>query len=124
LEKGKYYMAKCHEHNYSPELQNCIETAYQHCIDCASLGCDADDTEKVKYPIMMLGKIQSGKTRAFTGLMSLAFDNHFDLVLILSKNSKALIQQTYKRMRREFEPFIKEYEIEVFDIMRVIDEYE
>lgn len=127
MNKGKYYSAKISDHNYSQALQECIEEACQFCIDTASLNSHAGDAEKEKNPLMMLGKIQSGKTRAYTGLMALAFDNRFDMVFILTKNSKALIQQTYKRMRREFKQFIYENEIEVFDIMRnsyVLTDYE
>lgn len=119
--KGKYYSQKVKENEYSTELQNCIESACQFCINSASQKYDSSIGEGEKHPLMMLGKIQSGKTRAFTGLMALAFDNAFDMVFILTKNSKALVQQTYKRMRHEFKNFIKENEVEVFDIMRVLN---
>ena len=33
-------------------------------------------------PGILLGKIQSGKTRAFIGVMALAFDNGYDAVII------------------------------------------
>jgi hypothetical protein len=123
MNKGKFYSDKCQEHNYSPELQKCIEDACKYCLDTVALKGSENDIEKSKHPIMMLGKIQSGKTRAFTGLMALAFDNQFDMVFILSKNSKALIEQTYKRMRREFKEFIYNNEVEVFNIMKnVIDD--
>ena len=72
-------------------------------------------------PIMMLGKIQSGKTRAFIGLLSLGFDNDFDMVFILTKNSVALATQTVKRKKKEFLYFIDEREVEVFGIMNVLD---
>ena len=71
---------------------------------------------------MMLGKIQSGKTKAFTGVMALAFDNNFDYVFILTKNSKALVEQTYKRMRNEFKSFIDNDEVDVSDIMKLQDD--
>jgi hypothetical protein len=116
--KGKFYSSKCQEHDYSPKLQNCIEKACQYCIN--SLSLDSNENTTIK-PIMMLGKIQSGKTRAFTGLMALAFDNCFDMAIILTKNSVALHRQTYKRMRREFNEFINGNEVDVFDIMNVID---
>lgn len=121
MEKGKYYLAKLREHNYQPELKKCIEDACQYCIDMTFSKSAEGIADKENHPIMMLGKIQSGKTRAFTGLMALAFDNRFDMVFILTKNSKALVQQTYKRMRREFNDFINDNEIEVFDIMKVLE---
>ncbi|KLU64849.1 Z1 domain protein [Desulfosporosinus acididurans] len=121
MEKGKYYLSKLKEHNYQPEFQKCIEDACQYCINMTFSQSDNDLNDKEKHPIMLLGKIQSGKTRAYTGLMALAFDNQFDMVFILTKNSKALVQQTYKRMRREFNDFIRENEIDVFDIMKVLN---
>ena len=54
---------------------------------------------------MMMGNIQSGKTRAFIGLMSLCFDNSFDMTIILTKCSTALVKQTVSRMMAEFDCF-------------------
>ena len=48
---------------------------------------------------MMLGKIQSGKTRSFIGVISLAFDNGYDLAVVLTKNSNALAKQTTARIK-------------------------
>lgn len=93
---GKYYGTKKSE--YDEELKTCIKDTCQYCLE----NTFADSEEKINKPIMMLGKIQSGKTRAFTGLIALAFDNDFDMVFILTKNSKALVQQTVSRMKKEF----------------------
>lgn len=68
-------------------------------------------------PLMMLGKIQSGKTKSFIGVISLAFDNGYDLAVVLTKNSNALAKQTTARMRQEFETFRDEDIIEIFNIM-------
>lgn len=114
MEFGKYYEAK--RASYSYELQQCIEDSCNYCIENLS-----PNSEKTGHPLMLLGKIQSGKTRAFTGLMALAFDNKFDMVIILTKNSTALVKQTYKRMRQEFQKEISDNEVEVFDIMNVLD---
>ncbi|MGL4874483.1 MAG: Z1 domain-containing protein, partial [Clostridium sp.] len=68
-------------------------------------------------PLMMLGKIQSGKTRSFIGLTALSFDNGYDLAIILTKNSNALAKQTVARMKSEFKVFDDDDMIEIFDIM-------
>ena len=68
-------------------------------------------------PLMMLGKIQSGKTRSFIGVTALAFDNGYDLAIILTKNSNALAKQTVARMQQEFEIFKDDDVVEIFDIM-------
>ena len=69
-------------------------------------------------PGMLLGKVQSGKTRTFISTLVLGFDNGYDIAIVLSKNSKALIQQTYKRLSKDFEVFIDEKELEIHDIMQ------
>lgn len=112
---GRFYSYKKNEGTgYDEKLRNCIETTCQYCIENA----DKSSEEKINKPIMLLGKIQSGKTRAYTGVIALAFDNGFDMVFILSKNSKALINQTVSRMKKEFKEFISSYEVVVSDIMK------
>src|ERR1043165_8213454 len=69
------------------------------------------------HPGMLLGKVQSGKTRTFISILALAFDNGFDIAIVLSKNSKALIEQTEKRLTSEFNDFIEDGELEIYDIM-------
>jgi hypothetical protein len=56
-------------------------------------------------PGLLLGKIQSGKTKSFIGLIALAFDNGFDVVVVLTKNSEALTKQTTSRLSTQFESF-------------------
>ncbi|MEX2122787.1 MAG: Z1 domain-containing protein [Woeseia sp.] len=68
-------------------------------------------------PAMLLGKVQSGKTRTFISILALAFDNGFDIAIVLSKNSRALIEQTAKRLNSEFMMFIDDGELEIYDIM-------
>lgn len=70
-------------------------------------------------PLMMLGKIQSGKTKSFIGVISLAFDNGYDLAVVLTKNSNALAMQTTARMKQEFSTFRNDDLIDIFDIMCV-----
>lgn len=124
MEKGQYYESKIQEREsngsfkYNAELQECVEKTCSYCIATAN---SEDNEEKKNHPIMMLGKIQSGKTRAFIGLIALGFDNGFDMALILTKNSKALVDQTRKRMRSEFREAISNNDVDVFDIIKMND---
>ncbi len=68
---------------------------------------------------MLLGKIQSGKTKTFLGTIALGFDNGFDVAIILTKGTKALARQTLSRVRREFAPFHAEDRLQMHDIMTV-----
>ena len=58
-------------------------------------------------PGMLLGKIQSGKTKIFIGIIGLAFDKGFDAAIILTKGTKALSKQTIERITKEFEEMTK-----------------
>ena len=66
---------------------------------------------------MLLGKIQSGKTRAFLGVIASAFDAGYDIAIVLTKGTKTLSGQTVKRIGRDFKKFIDGDEVFLFDIM-------
>lgn len=89
--------------------------------DCIERTVAKLKTHKTKgdHPGMLLGKIQSGKTKTFMAIMGLAFDNDYDLSVILTKGTKALSKQTQERLQREFKPFCNNDEVLVFDIMHM-----
>jgi len=68
-------------------------------------------------PGMLLGKIQSGKTRGFLGVIARAFDRDYDIAIVLTKGTRTLAHQTVKRIGRDFKKFIDNDEIILFDIM-------
>ncbi len=72
---------------------------------------------------MLLGKVQSGKTRTFISILALAFDNGFDIAIVLTKNSRALVEQTAKRLTSEFATYINDGELEIYDIMHAPDSF-
>jgi hypothetical protein len=96
--------------SYSPELIQCIENTVQKLLD--------NDTS-INKPGMLLGKIQSGKTKTFLGAIGLAFDNGYDVTIILTKGTNALAKQTYQRLEQEFGIFKEQDRIQIFDIMNL-----
>ena len=70
-------------------------------------------------PGMLLGKIQSGKTRGFVGVIARAFDRGFDVAIVLTKGTKTLSAQTVRRLESDFAEFIDDDEFLVIDIMNV-----
>nr|BFE89998.1 hypothetical protein GCM10020185_05340 [Pseudomonas brassicacearum subsp. brassicacearum] len=70
-------------------------------------------------PGMLLGKIQSGKTGGFLGIIAKAFDEGYDISLVLTKGTKTLAQQTVSRISKDFKTFIDEEKIIIFDIMNL-----
>lgn len=91
------------------------DDALQHCIQSVVDQLQsADDPGK---PGMLLGKIQSGKTRAFLGIIARAFDSGFDIAIVLTKGTKTLASQTVKRIGRDFKDCISDDLLILFDIM-------
>lgn len=68
-------------------------------------------------PGMLLGKVQSGKTRAFLGVIARSFDRGVDVAVVLTKGTKSLVKQTISRLQQDFGEFIRADELQVFDIM-------
>lgn len=95
---------------YSSEDKTCIESVVSQLTK--------QKTSEAR-PGMLLGKIQSGKTKTFMAIIGLAFDNHFDIAVILTKGTKALAKQTYARVKQEFATHVNEDRLQVFDIMTI-----
>lgn len=95
---------------YSAEDRRCIESVIGRLMQTST----SEDR-----PGMLLGKIQSGKTKTFLAIMALAFDNEFDVAVVLTKGTKALSKQTYERISAEFKAHNDADRLKVFDIMNI-----
>ncbi len=91
------------------QLAACIDRVVKQLEDTSTTG---------DRPGMLLGKIQSGKTRAFVGVIARAFDRGFDIAIVFTKGTKILSTQTVARLAHDLREFIDEDEILVFDIMQ------
>ncbi|NUM80719.1 DEAD/DEAH box helicase [bacterium] len=96
------------EREYAPDLEKCIQETVENLL------VQVTDASK---PGLLLGKIQSGKTRAFIGIIALAFDKGYDVAVVLTKGTRALAEQTLQRLEAEFEYFINLDELKVYNIM-------
>ncbi|MFO1481546.1 MAG: Z1 domain-containing protein [Turneriella sp.] len=94
----------------SPELRKTIKNVLEK--------LEALETNR-EHPGMLLGMIQSGKTRAFVGVIALAFDRGYDVAVVLTKSSRALTAQTVKRLNQEFIDAVKQDYLIIKDIMEV-----
>lgn len=100
---------------YTNELQECIKKTTDELLK---------DGEGADKPGLLLGKIQSGKTRAFVGVMALCFDRGVDICVILTKGTKPLAEQTVLRMNADFYDFVdgkdpSKPEVKIYDIIEV-----
>ena len=105
---GTFYPEFTKEKSYGPDLRACIESTVRKLLTTATSS---------DRPGMLLGKIQSGKTKTFLGVIALAFDNGFDVCVVLTKGTKALAKQTFERVDQEFGEFVNRNDLLVYDIM-------
>ena len=110
----------------STQLKKVMEEIGNEVV-CRSKGVDPQ-TKKVNpsqkpadtsdYPGMLLGEVQSGKTRTFIGVIAYVFDHDFDITVVFTKNSTALVEQTVKRLNTDFSAPVNAGELFIFDVMK------
>jgi hypothetical protein len=94
----------------SPELKQVMESVSIDLVNTIT-----DDLK----PGILLGLIQSGKTRAFLGVIANCFDLGYDVAIVFTKNSVALAEQTMKRLRAEFALPVERNKLYVWDIIKL-----
>lgn len=107
---GKIYSSFLKVKNYDQETRDCI-------VDTVRMMCEVYSSDD--RPGMLLGKIQSGKTRAYVGTIALAFDNGYEVAIVFTKGTNALTQQTVSRLEKEYQEIIDYDQVDVFDIMAI-----
>ena len=96
----------------SPELRKAVEEVVEQLQKQAT---------STKRPGILLGRVQSGKTRAFLGAIARAFDRGYGVAVILTKGTKSLTEQTLSRVKEDFRDFIAADQVDVFNILDVPD---
>lgn len=104
---GNFYPQFAKSQNYTPEMSACV-------IDAVNKLLSTETTDD--RPGLLLGKVQSGKTRAFMGAITLAFDNGVDVAIVLTKGTLLLAEQTLSRINRDFGAFIDDRSLVANDI--------
>ena len=101
------YATKRADPPYDQAMRRCVERTVSKLLEKEA---------STAHPGMLLGKIQSGKTRTFLGVMALAFENGYDVAIVLTKNSTPLAAQTLSRIESDL---CVDGEVLAFDIMQV-----
>ncbi len=95
------------------EFKTCVETAVDALMD---------EGERASEPVLLLGKVQSGKTNAFEYIVANCLDRGMEIIIVLTKNSTALAEQTLSRLQGDFQ-CIKlndgADDNDIYDIMRM-----
>ena len=94
---GNFYQRLCEKRAIgnrpdSDELKKCVYKTVDEL---------AKENTTVNKPGMLLGKVQSGKTNAYLGIIALSFDRGYDIAIILQKGTKALSAQKQAPTLRE-----------------------
>jgi len=108
IDTGVFFQTLQTKNHYDEDMRACIKKTVEKLLESSTT---------FDRPGMLLGKIQSGKTRTFLGVMGLACDNGYDVVVVLTKGTKALAQQTLERLKKEYAELIEADKIQIFDIM-------
>jgi hypothetical protein len=69
-------------------LRKCVPPSYHEDVPVSNTG-------------LVLGYVQSGKTMSFTGLITLASDNNYKLIIVLAGTTRILLNQTIERLTED-----------------------
>ena len=78
------------------EKIDCVENTVKQLLE------SGDHAEE---PGLLLGKIQCGKTDTFEDIIGLSFDKGVDIAIVITKGTKALVNQTIMRMKKDYKWF-------------------
>lgn len=98
------------------EKKDCVESTVRQLLE---------EGEHSDEPGLLLGKIQCGKTDTFEDIIGLSFDKGIDIAIIITKGTKALVNQTIMRMKKDYKWFKASDDLEqrstinIYDIMGI-----
>lgn len=98
------------------EKIDCVENTVKQLLD---------NGEHAEEPGLLLGKIQCGKTDTFEDIIGLSFDKGVDIAIVITKGTKALVNQTIMRMKKDYKWFKASDSIDqsatinIYDIMDI-----
>jgi hypothetical protein len=78
---GYFYSKLSVKNQYDEKSKQCIQNTVTKLLE---------NNTSVSRPGMLLGKIQSGKTRTFIGITALSFDNGYDVTIVLTKGHEGI----------------------------------
>lgn len=82
--------------------QNSINNIVQNSVDVFSHCIKPIDNKRQNTGII-IGKVQSGKTSNFITLIAMAFDNGYNISIVLGGNKNILLEQNKQRIKESFD---------------------
>lgn len=83
--------------------QDAVDTIFSNAARILSHCPDPNSDETVSKTGIVIGKVQSGKTSNFISVLSLAFDNGYNIAIVLGGNTLSLLSQNATRISSSFE---------------------
>lgn len=100
-----FYQTLSANKKHSPTLQATVRSTVKRLLQSHTTS---------EHPGVLLGRIQSGKTTAFIGVIAESFDNDIDVAVVLTKNSELLGTQTTRRIRKDFYDFEQNGHVSIY----------
>ena len=98
-----YFQKKAEQQMLSDEMsQEAVDSIFSNAVRILS-HCPNPKTDKdVAETGIVIGKVQSGKTSNFISVLALAFDNGYDIAVVLGGNTLDLLKQNATRIESAF----------------------
>ena len=98
------YMTAIQDHLLSDGIpQDGVSKIVENAAKTLSFCPDPESNKTCQKTGIVIGKVQSGKTSNFISIAALAFDNGYDLVIVLGGTKKPLVKQNRDRIREYFD---------------------
>ena len=122
-----YYKEKLVENMLKENSKDTIEHIFGNAYKVLPYIVDPHIKNRELNKVLCLGKVQSGKTAFFISVISLSFDNGYNLVYLIGGTKNKLKDQNYTRLSEEFcnNPNVKILDINCTDekeILKLLDE--
>jgi len=97
---------------YPEEKDRCVRKTVEKLLE---------DGPNATDPVLLLGKIQCGKTDTFENIIGLCFDRGIDVCVIFTKGTQALAKQTKERFANDYDCFKDKGRIDQKAIVHTFD---
>lgn len=82
--------------------QEAIDSIFSNAVRILSHCPNPNEQKEVSRTGIVIGKVQSGKTSNFISVLALAFDNGYDISIVLGGNTLGLLNQNASRINTAF----------------------
>lgn len=98
-----YFKRKAEQQMLSDDMsQDAVDTIFSNAVRILSHCPNPETAQEVSETGIVIGKVQSGKTSNFISVLALAFDNKYDIAIVLGGNTLELLKQNASRIESAF----------------------